>query len=171
MTRISQRLALAATVLVTIAGCGGAGGAEIPAEPAQAPPVAAATEPPDPGPDLRITDAVRDRLENGDVGVVDFAGVASIAPRGLRPNKEQELSKLRWTGWGGRRAIGTGEIEMLECSPTCGRGLVYHGRATLTLTEPRACGARRYYAQARLTTTDPETDDPVEPAVYLRTPC
>jgi len=146
-------------LLLLLAGCGSdldppGAGAEPPSASTPAP-----TEPPDLGPEPR------GELAPGELGVVDFAGETASRPGTLRPNKDQVLRSIEWTGWGEGEATGRGTLEVLICEPNCAQGQTEDVPATLTLSEPRTCGARRYYGAASLRAGEDA------PAVFLRTPC
>lgn len=152
---MKSSLALAA-LLLCLAGCGS--DVEVAAEPTPAP-APTTTELPEPGPEPR------GELAPGELGVVDFAGEAAARPSTVRPNKDQVLRSLEWTGWGEDEATGRGTLEVLVCEPNCAQGQTEEVPATLTLSGPRTCGSRRFYGEATLRADDQE------PAVFLRTPC
>ena len=142
-------------LLLCLAGCG----SDLDYTGAGQEPTPAATEVPDPGPEPR------GELAPGELGVVDFAGEIASRPATLRPNKDQVLRSIEWTGWGEDEATGRGTLEALECEPNCAQGQTEDVPGTITLSEPRTCGARRYYAAATLRSGEDA------PAVFLRTPC
>lgn len=144
-------LALVA-LLLCLAGCGS--DVEVAAEPTPA-----SSELPEPGPETR------GELPPGELGVVDFTGEAASRPSTLRPNKDQVLRSIEWSGWGEAEAIGRGTLEVLVCEPNCAQGQTEDVPATVTLSAPRTCGGQRYYGEASLRSAG-ET-----PAVFLRTPC
>lgn len=164
--------ALAVLLALCLAGLAGCGSDLEEAAPAQTQvPTPAATEEADPGPEIALSADVRRQLEAGEVGVVDFANEVAVRPARLLPNKDQAMRGIEWTGWGDAQAVGRGTLETLICEPTCAQGQTVDVDAVLELSEPRACGSRRYYGRAALTYTDPETDKRRDPAVFLRTPC
>lgn len=172
MTR-AKTIGLLAALLAGAAGCGTEEEIAAPAQTSQPAPAATATPAGDASGEPRRTFAagVEERLDAGAIAVVDLANRVAIEPARLRANREQELKGLEWKGWGTREAVGSGTAETLVCEPNCALGQTSDVPATLTLSGVRACGSRRYYSRARLTALEPETDDAVEPAVYLRTPC
>ena len=170
---MTRRLAVAlmgAALAAGLAGCGAEEDVPVAAEQTPAP-VATPPLPEETGPEFRISPEVRRVLADGGIAVVDLANRATVEPRTLRANKEQVLHDLEWRGWGGRRAVGRGTVETLDCQPNCGRGLVSESEASITLTKPRACGSRRFYSEARLVYEDVLEERERESATYLRPPC
>jgi hypothetical protein len=163
-----RRVALLA-LCVAAGGCGG-GGSE---EPASAPASRAATPPPaetaTPQP-LAYTAGSRAALAAGAIGVVDLSNRAAVEPRAMDVNREQQLSGLRWSGWGGARATGRGDVSTLVCDPSCATGRRETSRAVIVLSLPRRCGERRYYTRSTMTYEEPGTGRTRAPDTYLRTP-
>ena len=166
--RATTVLAALALALAGCGGGGGGGGAE--AERTAAAPAQTAAPSPSAVPSPAAGAGVRARLAAGELGVVDFARRALVAPAAMRPNKEQTLTRLRWRGWGGPSATATGRVRTLVCDPSCAEGRIERATAELTLSEPRACGGARYYAAGRLTVGG-DAEAGRRPAVFLLTPC
>jgi hypothetical protein len=122
-------------------------------------------------PRVQMSAAVRQRLDAGGVGIVDFLARASIAPDSLWLNKEQQLQGVEWTGWGSERATGRARVRSLDCDPNCARGRIELLDGKVQLSAVRVCGSRRYYSKATLETTDPSTGERGRPSTFLRTPC
>ena len=68
------------------------------------------------------------------------------------------MPTVRWSGWGGRAARGSGTAALREpCSPeSCAEAGTYEAKARLALSRPRTCRDRRgrshrYFSRARLT--------------------
>ena len=163
-----RRLACAAAVVfaLALAGCGGS------SEPASAPVKASGTAPP-------IGDAAaarlrgrarRPRWQRGAIAVVDFSNRVAVAPSRMDVNKEQQLSQLRWTGWGSARTSGRGDLRTLICEPTCAQGVFEDSHGVVVLSAPKRCGDRRFYTRSSMTYDDPDTGKTRAPATYLRTP-
>lgn len=172
MTRRLTTALVAAALAAGLASCGAADEEEAPVAAESTPaPVATPPLPEETGPEFQISPEVRRALADGGIAVVDLANRATVEPRTLRANKEQVLRDLEWRGWGGRRAVGRGTVETLDCQPNCGRGLVSESEATITLTRPRVCGSRRFYSEARLVYEDVLEERERESATYLRPPC
>ncbi len=162
-----RALACAATVCLALAGCGG-GSSERPVKPAA---TALATVPPTPTPQpLAYVGGARAALKGGDVAVVDLENRVAIAPARMDINAEQELSGLRWSGWGSARATGTGSVRTLICDPNCLGGRLERSRGEVVLSAPKDCGGSRFYTRSSMTYEDPETGKTRAPATYLRTP-
>lgn len=161
--------ALVLGLALVAAGCGDAPSAA-PIS-ASATPGAAAVRGVLPQPRARFGAGVRRQLAAGGVAVVDFRARVAIAPATLTVNREQTLEEVRWSGWGRSRTMGRARVRTLVCDPTCAQGRIAYARGTLELSGVRTCGARRYYAAARLRTRDPESGRPATPATFLRTPC
>jgi hypothetical protein len=166
--RLLALLALAAVALVC--GCGGgddASGA------AAAQPAGTAAPAPDLGPYPKVvtSSSVRRQLDAGAVGVIDLRLRTAIAPDALQLNREQEAIELEWTGWGTPHATARGTVRTLICDPTCAQGRLAEAPGTVELSGIRVCGSRRYYASAKLASSDPEVSIVKNPATFLRTPC
>jgi hypothetical protein len=159
-------LAYALAVCLALAGCGGG------SDHAVRPPVkASGTAPPEPTPQpLAYASGAREALKGGAIGVADFTYRVAVAPSRMDINREQRLSKLRWSGWGSAQATGRADLRTLICDPTCAQGLYQESRAQVVLSAPKRCGGRRFYTRATMTYQDPETGKTRAPATYLRTP-
>jgi hypothetical protein len=164
-----MRRAAAVALCVAVGGCGGGGGEE----PAPAPAARSGTPSPaeaaSPQP-LAYTAGARAALAGGAVGVVDLSNRAGVEPRSMDVNREQQLSRLRWSGWGGARATGRGDVSTLVCDPSCATGRRETSRAVIVLSSPRRCGASRFYTRSTMTYEDPGTRHTRAPDTYLRTP-
>jgi hypothetical protein len=62
-------------------------------------------------------------------------------------------------------------VRTLICDPTCAQGRLAQAPGTVELSDIRVCGSRRYYASAKLASSDPEVSIVKNPATYLTTPC
>jgi len=154
--------------MLALGGCGGS------SEHAATPKVkATGTAPPAPPPDppLAYAGGAKAALDRGAIGVADSAWRVAVEPSKMDVNSDQRLSGLRWSGWGGARASGHGDVRTLICEPTCAQGVYEDSRAELVLSEPKRCGGRRFYSRASVTYEDPKTKKTRAPATYLRTPC
>jgi hypothetical protein len=177
VTRTVPRLAVAAALTaLLVAGCGRdeeVTSGQAPAAKAQpsATPYSTKVTGTDTRPKVRMSGSVRQRLDAGDIAVVDFVARAGIAPSTMQLNKEQQLQEIRWSDWGSPSASGSARVRSLVCDPSCGRGRFEMLDGKVELSDVRLCGARRYYARATLETTDPKTGEAGRPATYLRTPC
>jgi hypothetical protein len=166
--RLPALLALAAVALVC--GCGGQEAA-----PRAAAAAAAGTAAPAPNlgpyPKVQTSSSVRRQLDAGAVGVIDLRLRTTIAPDSLQLNREQEARELEWSGWGTPHATARGKVRTLICDPTCAQGRLAQAPGTVELSDIRVCGSRRYYASAKLSSSDPEVSIVSNPATFLRTPC
>lgn len=87
----------------------------------------------------------------GAVVVVDVTGRDRTAqPRQIQFAKDGTLAGLRWTGWGSGTAVGRGTVSLLECTPSCARGLRSDSIAQIRLTRLKRCGASRFYDAAEV---------------------
>jgi len=164
---VTRRLACAAAVwlALALAACGG----DSPERTATPKVTASGTAPPAPPPQrLAYVGDARAALERGAIAVVDFSSRVVVAPTRMDVNREQRLSRLRWSGWGTKRATARGDVRTLICDPTCANGLLEHSRGDLVLSGPKRCGKRRFYT--RLSMTYEEDGRTRAPATYLRTP-
>jgi hypothetical protein len=168
---VRRRLALLALgAAAMVCGCGG----EDAAPGAAATPAAAARSgTPDLGayPKVKTPSSVRRQLDAGVVGVIDLRLRTAIAPDSLQLNREQQALELEWSGWGTPHATARGKVRTLVCDPTCAQGRLAQAPGTVELSGIRVCGSRRYYASAKLRTSDPEVSIVKDPATFLRTPC
>jgi hypothetical protein len=166
---VTGRLACAAAVWLALAlvGCGGGS-----SERAAAPKVTATgTAPPEPTPPaLTYASGAREALQGGAIAVADFTYRVAVAPSRMDVNKEQQLSQLRWTGWGSARTSGRGDLRTLICEPTCAQGVFEDSHGVVVLSAPKRCGDRRFYTRSSMTYDDPDTGKTRAPATYLRTP-
>jgi hypothetical protein len=160
---------LAVAAVAVVCGCGGED-----ATPRAAAAKSATTAPPPdlgPYPKVKTSSAVQRQLDAGAVGVIDLRLRTAIAPDSLQLNREQEARELEWTGWGTPHASARGKIRTLICDPTCAQGRLAQAPGTVELSGIRVCGSRRYYASAKLDSSDPEVRIVKNPATFLRTPC
>jgi hypothetical protein len=168
--RLLALLALGAVAVVC--GCGGeeaAPGAA--AKPAATPPASSGAPDLGPYPKVKTSASVRRKLDAGAVGVIDLELRTAIAPDSLQLNREQEALELEWSGWGTPRATARGKVRTLICDPTCAQGRLAQAPGTVELSDIRVCGSRRYYASAKLHSSDPKVSIVENPATFLRTPC
>ena len=166
MTRgLACLAAVGVALALAPAACGGD------SERAASPVKASGTAPPEPPPPtLAYASGAREALKGGAVAVADFAYRVAIAPSKMDINREQRLSKLRWSGWGSKRATARADLRTLVCDPNCAQGVYKDSRAQVVLSAPKRCGGRRFYTRASMTYEDPETGKTRAPATYLRTP-
>jgi hypothetical protein len=157
--------ALAAVLL--FAGCGGS-------ETTVGAPVAARTATPAPTtgtpelgpyPTPALSSSVKRRLDAGGVAVIGLDERGGIAPGRLWLNREMQVMRLQWSGWGSPQATGRGRVRTLVCNPNCAQGRLEFAAGTVTLSDIRLCGSRRFYSTAKLETGGKT------PATYLETPC
>jgi hypothetical protein len=168
--RLLALLALGAVAVVC--GCGGeeaAPGAA--ARPAATPSAPSGAPDLGPYPKVKTSSSVRRQLDDGAVGVIDLRLRTAIAPDSLQLNREQEAVELAWSGWGTPHATARGKVRTLICDPSCAQGRLAQAPGTVELSDIRVCGTRRYYASAKLASSDPEVSIVKNPATYLRTPC
>lgn len=119
--------------------------------------------------DARPDAALRAQLDAGAVAVVDLTGHMGIRPRTLEFAKGGRLEGLRWTRWGDREAVGSGTMTGVVCEPTCAQGTTISAPATITLSEPVACPAGRFFDRGRI---EVESDDPAAASTsWLAAPC
>ncbi len=158
-TRAGRTRAVGAAVValaaIALAGCG----EQVP-DVGDLRPVRAA--PPDtaaPGPTSEDAELVRRlrRLHPGSAPrgatvVVDVTGDDLVdRPRVIEFAKDGTLSDLRWTGWGSDVAIGRGTVGLLQCTPSCARGVRRRSVATIRLSRLKRCDGRRFYDAAEVT--------------------
>jgi hypothetical protein len=161
-----RRPALLLVVCVALAGCGGSD-----EKPASSPASAPAKLPPEPTPQpLEYLAGAKQALAGGAIAVVDVTNRVGVEPSKLDVNREQEVTGLRWTGWGTARTIGRGDVRTLICDPSCARGTIERSRGVIVLSAPKRCGGRRFYTRATMTYEAQETGKTRAPATYLRTP-
>jgi len=146
---------VAAMAALAVAGCG----EEVPDVGDLGPVRAAPPESAAPGPTSEDAGLVR-RLRRrqaggaprGAVVVVDVTGDDLFdEPPEIEFAKDGTLSDLRWTGWGSNVAVGRGTVRLLECTPSCSRGLRRKSVATIRLTRLQSCAGRRFYDAAEVT--------------------
>jgi len=163
-----RRLAVFIAMCVALGGCGGSD-----ERPASAPAAADAPAelPPEATPQpLRYLTGAKQALAGGAVAVVDVTNQVGVEPSRLDVNREQQVTGLRWTGWGTARTIGRGDVRTLICDPSCARGTIERSRGVIVLSAPKRCGARRFYTRMTMTFEEPGTGKTRAPAGYLRTP-
>ncbi len=174
-----RRLALALLLAVSLgfAACGGDEEREIPA-PAATPAATPTFDPATAGERAEPTKAAREarpgpelraRLDAGEVAVVDLTGRMDIRPKTLEFAKGGRLEGLRWSSWGDRAAVGHGTMTGVVCEPTCAQGTTINAPATITLSQPTACPAGRFFDRGRI---EVESDDPAAQSTsWLAAPC
>ena len=119
---------------------------------------------------LDYVGGARAALKGGAIAVVDLENRVAVEPARMDVNAEQELSGLRWSGWGSARATGQGSVRTLICDPNCLSGRLGRSRGDVVLSGAKDCGGSRYYTRSSMTYEDPDTDKTRAPATYLRTP-
>jgi hypothetical protein len=159
--------ACALAVCLVLAGCGGGSSEHATTPKVKATGTAWPTPTPQP---LDYAGGAKAALEGGAVGVVDLSNRVAIQPSRMAVNAEQELSRLRWSGWGSPRATAQGEVRTLVCDPSCMNGRLGYSRGEIVLSAPKTCGGDRFYTRASMTYEDPDTHKTRAPATYLRTP-
>ena len=165
-----NRLACVTATCLALAGCGGGSEQERTA-PASGSSGAAVAIPPGATPQpLGYEAGAKPAMAAGAVGVVDLRNLVGVEPRTMDVNREQRLERLRWSGWGTRRATGRARVRTLVCEPSCATGRVEETRAVIVLSDPKRCGARRFYTRATMTYEEAGTGKTRAPATYLRTP-
>ena len=168
----ARRVALALAACLAVAACGGGSSGEEPAAPAAGTGDAAASGtvvPPGPTPQpLDYVAGARAALAGGAIAVVDLSNRVDVEPSRMDVNREQRVSGLRWSGWGGERATGSGDVRTLICDPNCAAGRLEDSRGVIVLSAPKRCGDRRFYTRSSMTYE--EHGRTRAPATYLRTP-
>jgi hypothetical protein len=165
--------ALALAACLAMSACGGSSSGEERATAAAGTGGEAPSDivPPGPTPQpLEYVGGAKAALAAGAVAVVDLSNRVGVEPSRMDVNREQRLSALRWSGWGGARAVGQGAVRTLVCEPTCAGGRVEESRGTIVLSAPRRCRGRRFYTRSSMTYEERSTGRTRAPATYLRTP-
>jgi hypothetical protein len=170
-----RRGTLIGLVVLALAGCGGdeqeltAPAATPTPTPTFAAPAGERAEPTKAALDAKPGAALRARLDAGAVAVVDLTGRMGIQPAALEFAKGGRLEDLRWTSWGDRQAVGNGMLTGVVCEPTCAQGTTISTPATITLSQPVACPAGRFFDRGRI---EVESDDPrAQSTSWLAAPC
>jgi hypothetical protein len=133
-----------------------------PSEPADPQPTKAA-EDARPGPRLKA------RLDAGEVALVDLRGRLGIRPQAFEFAKGGRMEDVKWSRWTDRGAEGTGRMVGLVCDPTCAQGTTITVAATITLSQPVACPAGRFFDRGRI---EVASDDPdAQSTSWLAAPC
>jgi hypothetical protein len=146
-------VAAAVAAAVAVAGCGEEVAPIGDPPPERRPPSQSAG----PGPTSEDPELVR-RLRRREPGSAPAGAVVVVtgddlvdAPRRLEFAKDGTLDDLRWTGWGSDVAFGRGSVRLLDCTPSCARGLRRRSPGTVRLTKLITCGGRRFYDAAEVT--------------------
>jgi hypothetical protein len=163
---VRRALACAAVLCLALTACGGSSHR---AGTAAVKPSGTAPPTPTPQPLSYVGDA-ESALKAGAVAVVDLDNRVAVQPTKMDVNDEQQLSRLRWSGWGGTHATGRGDVRTLVCEPTCATGLLKSSHGELVLSAPKPCRGGRFYTRSSMTYADPDTHKTRAPATYLRTP-
>jgi hypothetical protein len=71
-------------------------------------------------------------------------GQAKVAPARI-DFSDLALTRIRWDGWGGKRASGTARARMNTCIPNCAGGDIVRGTATLKVFRRHREGGRLFY--------------------------
>jgi len=111
---------------------------------------------------------LRARLRAGSVAVVDLTGRMGIRPRALVIAKGGRLDRLEWSRWDDSGARATGRMRGVVCEPTCAQGEPVDARVTITLSDPVACPAGRFFDRGAIEVT---SGDDVKPTSWLAAPC
>jgi hypothetical protein len=151
-----------ATVAIAIAACmaalaAGGCGEQLP-DVAPPTPAAAPRESAAPGASSERPELVRRlrRLRGAEappaaIVVVDVTGRdLTDEPVTIQFAKDGTLQRLRWSGWGSDTAVGRGSVQLLECNPSCARGLRQGWVGEIRLTHLKRCAGRRFYDAAEV---------------------
>jgi hypothetical protein len=159
-------LALGVAGLVA-AGCGDAGPAASPTVDPKLVRRGAGEAPAFPVAQVRsMPAAVRAKLAEGEVGVVDLVGRASVKPSRLSVSDDADLVSLSWSSWSVAGASGSGVLRVRRCDPSCATGKTVELPARVSLSQARVCRGMRYFNRAAVVV--PGSDPP---AAYIRAPC
>jgi hypothetical protein len=176
-----RRLALLFLLCWPLAGCGLGGEREAPRPVAtvddgvsaeDAARHAHALAPPLPTPAAlaaRPDPALRARLDAGESALVDRVGRIGIRLRAIEFAKGGRLESVEWSSWTDRAAAGRGRLVGLVCDPTCAQGTLIEVPATITLSDPVACPAGRFFDRARIEVARGGVE--AEPTSWLAAPC
>jgi hypothetical protein len=115
-----------------------------------------------PGPQLRA------RLDAGESALVDRVGRIGIRLREIEFAKGGRLEDVEWSSWTDRAAEGRGRMVGVICAPTCAQGKLIEVPATITLSDPVACPAGRFFDRATIEVA-PEVE--TKPTSWLAAPC
>jgi hypothetical protein len=172
MTRVRLTSALLCLALALIAaGCGDKDSGTPAQQPTPYPTGRDQTLPEPPAPKLKpLSDDVASELDQGQVGVVDLDGRATIRPKRLDFAADAAIEDITWSSWDSREAEGSGQVRLVDCDPTCAQGKAVTFPATVRLVQPKACQEGQFYdrVDVRLERTD---GGPSEPASFVRAPC
>jgi hypothetical protein len=164
---------IAAALVASASACGSAED-EAPAPVATASPAPASSVPADPQPTKAAEDArpgkrLAARLDAGEVALVDLVGRIGIRPRTIDFAKGGRMEDVEWSRWTDRGAEGSGRMVGLVCDPTCAQGTTITVPATITLSQPVACPAGRFFDRGRI---EVASDDPdAQSTSWLAAPC
>ena len=156
------------------AACGSSEDEALPAPVATTAPQPSGTAASDPEPTKAAEDArpgprLKARLDAGEVALVDLTGRIGIRPRALEFAKGGRMEDVEWSRWSDHGAAGTGNMVGLVCDPTCAQGTTITVRATITLSQPVACPAGRFFDRGRI---EAASDDPdAQSTSWLAAPC
>lgn len=78
------------------------------------------------------------------------------------------LTRLRWTSWTDRRAVGTGVYRWNDCDPDCAGGTEHTAKATVVLDRTRTQSGERVFTRATLTYVDDAGEQQVERVTSIR---
>jgi hypothetical protein len=168
----------AAAVLVALAlvasACGASEDESSPGPVATTAPPPASSEPVEARPTKAAEDArpgqrLKARLDAGEVALVDMVGRIGIRPRAIEFAKGGRMEDVEWSRWSDTGAEGSGRMVGLVCDPTCAQGTTITVPATITLSQPVACPAGRFFDRGRI---EVESDDPdAQSTSWLAAPC
>jgi hypothetical protein len=73
----------------------------------------------------------------------------AVRPRVLPFGMRSAVVGIRWSRWGGRTAVGRGQVEFNNCQPDCARARPQYFPVRVVLERPRDCGSRWKYTRLR----------------------
>lgn len=75
------------------------------------------------------------------------SGRRAYEPRRLNPSVDGSLylTRVHWTVWNNRHAVGTGIAHVNDCTPSCAMGHDATHRVTVRLSHPRRLCKRRFF--------------------------
>jgi hypothetical protein len=142
------RLALFATLLAALAGCGSTTTKTVVRRSSTAPP-GTTTTPTTTG----TAAATTTTLTTAPVYFQGVVGPPAQRPGALELTADGTLSveRVQWSSWGGSAATGTGNAIYHGCTPNCAAARVHAAIVSVRLSDVRTCHGRRYYSGLELT--------------------
>ncbi|MET8152569.1 hypothetical protein ACIBSW_16120 [Actinoplanes sp. NPDC049668] len=84
--------------------------------------------------------------------VVDYAyHQIKVKPKSIRPYKDLDFSKLRWTSLTASTGYATGVQNVNTCIPDCAAGNYRHTKVKLKFTRVRSSDCRKVFTRVRVT--------------------